>query len=122
MGLLLKGLREGLGHTIALGSYLIPPKTFKRSNEKQQKVDNETNNLFLYQFYACPFCTKARRAIRRLGLKIPTRDAQRGQYREELLAEGGQIKVPCLKIIDDEKITWLYESKDIIAYLDQRFG
>ena len=78
----------------------------------------------LYQFKMCPFCVKARRAIKRLSLNIETRDALREESsREELLAGGGQIKVPCLKIIDDAgKTTWMYESSDIIKYLQERFA
>ena len=43
--------------------------------------------------------------------------------REELLAGGGTIKVPCLRITDDAGDTsWMYESSDIIAYLQGRFA
>ena len=77
----------------------------------------------LFQFKTCPFCIKTRRAIKRLSLNIETRDAQRDQdNRQQLLAGGGQIKVPCLQIEDTSgTVTWMYESDDIIQYLIQRF-
>ncbi len=32
------------------------------------------------------------------------------------------MKVPCLKIEQAGEVTWMYESNDIISYLNQRFG
>jgi len=37
-----------------------------------------------------------------------------------LIKEGGKRTVPCLKITDEnQKVTWLYESSDVINYLQQ---
>jgi len=119
--MLLKLLREGLGRLIIFISFFIPIKTQSRSADEQQCVDSATAKLSLYQFYACPFCLKTRRAFKRLGLNIETRNAQKGLDRAELLAEGGAIKVPCLRIDDGKEIIWLYESSEIIQYLEQRF-
>jgi glutathione S-transferase len=61
-----------------------------------------------------------RRSIKREGLKIETRDAKNDeQYRQELLEQGGKVKVPCLRIEQDGQVKWLYESNDIIAYLNK---
>ncbi|SMN00316.1 Glutaredoxin [uncultured Candidatus Thioglobus sp.] len=124
MKLLLKGFRNGLGAIIALISWLIPVNKVKRSDAEQQKVDTETANIELYQFFGCPFCIKTRRAIRRLNLKIITRDAQdrNGIFRAELLKETGKTQVPCLKITQDDKVEWMLETSEVIAYLDKRFG
>ena len=63
---------------------------------------------------------KVRRAIKREGLNIETRDAKNNeQYRQELLEQGGKIKVPCLRIEQNGQTQWLYESNDIIAYLNK---
>ncbi len=78
--------------------------------------------MSLYQFHACPFCLKTRRAFKKLNLNIQTRDALKNPHRADLLAEGGTIKVPCLRIDSNNKTTWLYESNDIIDYLEQHFG
>ncbi len=122
MKLLLKIFRNGLGAIIAFFSWIIPVGKTKRSHEAQKEVDKKTQNLELYQFFGCPFCIKVRRVIRKLGLKIVVRNAQTaGTYREELLKKGGKIQVPCLKITTDNKITWLYESAEIIVYLEKRF-
>jgi len=120
--MLLKLLREGLGRLVIFISFFIPIKTLSRSAEEQQCVDKATSSLSLYQFYACPFCLKTRRAFKHFGLNIETRNAQKGPARAELLAEGGAIKVPCLRIDNGKETIWLYESSDIIQYLEQRFG
>ncbi|VAW64297.1 Glutaredoxin [hydrothermal vent metagenome] len=120
--MLLKILREGLGRLIILVSFFMPPKKINRSEEEQKCVDQATSDMSLYQFYACPFCLKTRRALKRLELNIQTVDAQANPGRAELLAGGGEIKVPCLRIDNQGEITWMYESTEIILYLEQQFG
>jgi glutaredoxin len=113
-----------IGPIILLWDKLNPPLSMVRSPEEQQQVDASSRNLVLYEFKMCPFCVKARRAIKRLSLKIETRDALREESsREELLTGGGEVKVPCLRITDDAgKTSWMYESSDIVAYLQERFA
>ena len=42
------------------------------------------------------------------------------KYRSELEKLGGKIQVPCLRIKNkNNNIIWLYESNDIISYLDK---
>ena len=122
MKLLLKGLRQGLGRAIVFADWVFSPTPIKRSEAEQAKVNEAVASLSLYQFRACPFCIKTRRAMRRLNLPIETRDASSGRYREELLSGGGEVKVPCLRIEEKGEVRWLYESDDIIAYLSERFG
>ena len=118
----LRLLREGSGRILILIDWLFKPSVLIRSEEEQVKVDHQTKNLKLYQFYACPFCVKTRRAIKRLNLKVETRDAQAtGKFRKELEENGGKIAVPCLKIKGSEEAVWVYESNDIIRYLNERF-
>ncbi len=118
----LKLFRNGLGYFIIFISFFIPIKKLKRSSEEQKCVDNESLSLTLYQFQACPFCLKTRRAIKRLGLNIKTHEAKNNPARADLLAGGGQVKVPCLRIETNDDEIWMYESNDIIAYLNDRFG
>ena len=122
MRFFLRLLREGSGRVLIFIDWLFRPSRVKRSVEDQSKVDQETKILKLYQFYACPFCVKTRRSIKRLNLKVETRNAQaEGEFRKELELNGGKIKVPCLKIEGAGQASWLYESNDIIKYLDERF-
>ena len=122
MRFFLRLLREGSGRILILIDWLFKPSVVKRTDEEQLKIDLETKTLKLYQFYACPFCVKTRRAIKRLNLKVETRNAQAaGEFRKELELSGGKIKVPCLKVEVAGEASWIYESNDIIKYLDERF-
>ena len=60
---------------------------------------------------------------KRHALKIETRDVKRNQIaREELLMGGEELQVPCLRIGEgDQGYRWMYESSDIIRYLEGRF-
>lgn len=123
MKYLVKFIRQALGYVIVLLDLVSRPKKLKRSSEAQAKVQADIANMSLYQFYACPFCIKTRRALHRLNLPIETRSASEGsQHRQTLLTGGGAIKVPCLRIEQDNEVKWMYESSDIIQYLNQRFA
>jgi len=107
-----------------LFEFITTPKGVVRSAAAQEEVDRQSRNLVLYQFKTCPFCIKVRREIKRLSLPIELRDAQKNQQnRAALLQGGGQVKVPCLQIKDEQgKVQWMYESTAINQYLHQRFG
>ena len=117
-------IRLILGNIILFLDRLTTPTPISRTPIEQEKVDAQTTRLALYQYQLCPFCVKVRRAIRRLGLKIVLRDALHNEkYRRELISEGGQEQTPCLRITDDKgSVRWLYESSDIITYLEKSFG
>ena len=114
-------IRWPLGQLILAVDALTAPKPPVRAADVQARINEATRDLALYQFRACPFCVKTRRALRRLGLHIELRDAKGdAHWRSELLNEGGRIQVPCLRIPrPDGSVQWLYESDDIIAHLEQ---
>jgi glutaredoxin len=120
--MLVKALRNGLGLIIVFISWLTNPKPIKRAAAEQVDVQAKAKGLALYQRYACPFCVKTRRAIHRLNVNIELRDIKNTQYRDELIAQGGRVMVPCLRIEEGAEVKWLYESKDIIQFLTARFG
>ncbi len=96
----------------------------QRSSDEQKRVDAETDLLALYHFSVCPYCTKVRRSIKRLGLNIELRNAGKyPAYGHELRLQGGKMQTPCLRIQHrDAEVEWLYESADIVRYLEQRFN
>jgi glutaredoxin len=114
-------VRWPLGKLVLLIDFLTRPKSPQRPAELQALIDASTRDMALYQFDACPFCVKTRRAMRRLGLDIELRDARNDpRWRAELEAQGGRLQVPCLRLSgDDGEIEWLYESDDIIKRLQQ---
>lgn len=117
-------IRMLLGPVILFWDLVTTPKGVERPEIEQDEVDRKTRSLVLYQFRTCPFCIKVRRAMKRLSLNIEILDAQRDiANREELLLGGGTIKVPCLKITEqDGEVRWMYESDDINDYLKQQFA
>jgi len=121
--MILKLLRNGLGMIIVFLSFITLPKKLKRTEDDQKAMQTKADKLALYQFYACPFCVKTRRAIHALNINIEYRDATNNEaFRQELLEKGGEIKVPCLRIENEGKTEWLYESSDIINYLNKQFA
>ncbi len=120
---LLRTMREVAGAIWAFFSFIFTPKRVNRTPEEQARVDEEVKNLSLYQYFGCPFCIKVRRTVRRLRLPLEYRNAQirGGEHRLTLEKEGGKLQVPCLRIDENGETIWLYESNDIIAYLNQRF-
>lgn len=123
MSFLLRLLREGLGRIIVFIDWVSRPKKLQRSPELQAHVELDAQLLSLYQFYACPFCIRTRRVIHQLNVPIEMRDIRKElAYRQELEQQGGKVTVPCLRIEKAGVVEWLYESKDIIHYLNQRFA
>ncbi|AIR89925.1 glutaredoxin family protein [Pseudomonas cremoricolorata] len=121
--MIVKALRVGLGQLIVFGDWISRPAKRKRDAAAQAKVEEQARDLALYQFHACPFCVKTRRAMHRLNVPVALRDAKHDPvHRQALLEGGGRIKVPCLRIEEAGQVRWMYESNDIIAYLDQRFA
>ncbi|MCX2983378.1 glutaredoxin [Halieaceae bacterium IMCC14734] len=117
-------IRLILGQLILLLNWAFTPRSIKRDAALQATIDNQTASLTLYQYRACPFCVKVRRTMKRQQLNIQTRDIKRCETaRAELLAGGGDLKVPCLRIDEGEAgVQWLYESGDIVGYLEGRFA
>jgi glutaredoxin len=114
-------IRWPIGRLILLLNFIFSPKSPKRTVEEQKAFDAKTQNLSLYQLPSCPFCVKVRRTMKREGLNIELRNInQKNDYREELIREGGKRTVPCLRIEQtDGQVKWLYESKDVVAHLQQ---
>ena len=75
--MLVKAIHAGLAQIILLGDALTRPRPQQRSAQGQAKVNAEAAQLSLYQFHACPFCVKTRRAMRRLNVPITLHDAKR---------------------------------------------
>jgi glutaredoxin len=121
--IILRFIRAVLGRIIIFFDWLSRPKKAVRSDGELAQLAEDTSHLSIYQFYTCPFCVKTRRALHRLNLPIELRDARpEGEHRSALLEGGGRVKVPCLRIEEGGGTEWLYESDDIIAYLEERYA
>lgn len=120
----MKIVRIVLGALILFFDWVFTPRGVKRESEAQETINKETEKLSLYQYKACPFCVKVRRSLKRNSLNVVTKDAKRcDTAKGELVSGGGKLKVPCLKIESENgDVNWMYESSEIINYLDQRFA
>jgi len=116
----MKFVRWLLGRLVLTVDFLTRPRALKRDEVAQAAIDAQTATMALYQFAACPFCVKVRRAMRRHALNIELRDAKNDPaFKEELTTQGGKHKVPCLRIETGAgEVKWLYESDDIISFLE----
>jgi glutathione S-transferase len=77
--------------------------------------------LELYEFEACPYCRKVREVLCELDLDYIVHPVAHGSPRRaELKRRGGKVQVPYL--VDPNTATEMYESDDIMAYLNERYG
>jgi glutaredoxin len=126
MSFIINVVRNLLGGIIAFFDIITRGRKLKRSPEEQERVEQALQSISLYQFFACPFCIKTRRAMHKMNLPMTKRSVSKGSmYRDEMLAKAGKIQTPCLRIDSPEGITedtiWMYDSSEIIQYLEKRF-
>ena len=77
--------------------------------------------LELYEYEGCPYCRKVREVLTELDLDYVDRPVAHGSIRRaELKRLGGKVQVPYL--IDPNTGTRMYESVDIIGYLNETYG
>ncbi|MDN5874623.1 MAG: glutathione S-transferase N-terminal domain-containing protein, partial [Sinobacteraceae bacterium] len=78
--------------------------------------------LALYEFEACPFCRLVREALTELDLDVLIRPCPQGgqRFREQARKIGGRSLFPFL--VDPNTNRHLYESGDIIDYLNANYG
>jgi len=101
-------------------SMMTPP--IKRTPRDQKKADRQAGCLTLYDCGQNPFNNKIQRHIKQLNVPVEIKNLNRCHtYQKELLSGGGRAQVPCLRIDSPNGSRWLYESEDIIQYLDRKF-
>ena len=106
-----------LNSTIASG---MRPRGRKVREGLGDRVQPE-RPLELYNFEASPYCRKVRERLNELNLDVLIHSvARKGKRRPELVARGGKMMVPYL--IDPNTGTEMYESEDILAYLEETYA
>lgn len=116
-----KVIRWILGRFVLAINWLTKPQSPTRGQAEQEKLDEVTAGLVLYHLPTCPFCVKVRRTIARHGLNIELRDTSgNSQHRQALVNGGGRSMVPCLRIEQGTGVRWMYESSDIVTYLNEQ--
>ena len=76
-------------------------------------------DLELYKKDNCPYCQRVYKALTRLGVRVRMRDIRHEPDAVATLERvGGKRQVPCL-FVDGKP---LYESEEIVRFLDDTFG
>jgi hypothetical protein len=75
----------------------------------------------LYHFWGSFFSYPVRKVIYEMGLDMPFKDVllDKDAY-ADLVQLGGKDRVPCLRIETPSGVKWMYESRDIISYLQTK--
>lgn len=75
--------------------------------------------LTMYVKTGCPYCALALEAVTTLGLTVEQKNIADDAVAAELIARGGKRQVPYL--VDTDKGIEMYESGDIVAYLEKTY-
>jgi len=72
----------------------------------------------LYYYDACPFCQRVLQSLPGVKVEVEKRNIMQNRaFREQQFNATGRSTVPCLLIDNDGEETWMFESGDIIRYL-----
>ena len=116
----MKVIRWTLGRLIIILDFIFSTKPIGRDKTSQDLVNTITSRYKLYQYYACPFCIKVRRFLRRESINIEFIDAKDEFYKKDLTKNGGKLKVPCLRVVSKKnQVKWIYESNEIIDFISK---
>lgn len=97
----------------ALATALRPKGGRTRYGDRVQPAQR----LELHQYEGCPYSRKVRERLHELCLEFVVRNVAKGSpARAALVARGGKMQVPFL--VDPNGAVALYESDDILDYLD----
>jgi glutathione S-transferase len=100
---------------------LTRPSRGSQVREGCEDRDQPDQLPILYNFEGSPFCRKVREVLCELNLDYYVRNVgKKSPKRTELKNRGGRLQVPFL--VDPNSTTQLYESDDIITYLNQQYG
>lgn len=105
---------------LAMAASMVRPRGRRvRSGLEQREPPNQL--LVLYNMEASPYCRKVRETLNELNLDYRVENVGKASpRRSELVQRGGQMMVPYL--IDPNRDAEMYESDDIVAYLNTTYG
>lgn len=73
--------------------------------------------IYIYTRDFCPFCRKVKAYVEENGIEVEWKNlGENPELKDELMELGGKTQVPFL--FDSETDAQMYESDDIIAYLE----
>ena len=91
------------------------------STSRAGKRKHSLKPITLYNMEGSPYCRKVREVLCELDLESIVRNVPKGSpKRGQLQKLGGKVQVPY--IIDPNSGRSMYESDDIVAYLEEQYG
>ncbi len=81
--------------------------------------DTQTNTQYsLYYYDSCPFCVRVVRSLQGVQVDVELRNIMSdSNHRNALQKATGRTTVPCLRIDKGSKSQWMFESMDIMRFL-----
>lgn len=76
--------------------------------------------FILYTKTGCPFCRRVLEKLMELEVSFEEHNIAKHNNLHELLEKGGKQQVPFL--VDEEKGVSMYESENIIEYLEKKYA
>lgn len=115
-------MRRSLGVAIELFTLLTRPAQIQRSGQEKKALLQELKYLRLYDYAGCPSSRTVRHTLHRLNLNIQYCDIRKCQvHSDDLLAQHGQLRAPCLRIESVNGVQWLDQPEAIVDFLVNRF-
>jgi len=91
--------------------------------------------LTIYVKTGCPYCAAVLHKVEELGIEVDLKNISDPEVASDLIEKGGKrqvpyiideehkLSVPCTPcMIDKDNDVSLYESADIVSYLDREYG
>lgn len=76
--------------------------------------------LTLYVKTGCPYCAAVLHKVEELEISVTQKNIADSEVADELVERGGKRQVPYL--VDDVRNTEMYESGDIVEYLETHYA
>lgn len=85
------------------------------SNNQAAQTDTKYS---LYYYDSCPFCARVLRSLQGINVKVELRNIlSDSQHRTALQKATKRTTVPCLRIDKGSDSKWMFESMDIMRFL-----
>ncbi len=115
-------IRKAVDSFLNMFDSVYSPQPVSRSEEESRKLAKATSGLALYDYKGCVASRRTRQEIRRLNIDIERRDIGKCSiHQDNLLAEYGELKAPCLRIEEKGEVQWIDKPENILYFLNERF-
>ena len=83
-----------------------------------RKKPENTTQFSLYYYDSCPFCARVLRSLNQVKVDVELRNVMSdSNHRSALQQATGRTTVPCLRIDNGTDSEWMFESMDIMRFL-----